>query len=53
MKTILITGATDGIGRETARQLLAQGHRVLLHGRTLERAQQTIQALDTPTAVPV
>ncbi|MDG4595340.1 MAG: SDR family oxidoreductase [Candidatus Contendobacter sp.] len=53
MKTILITGATDGIGRETARQLLAQGHRVLLHGRTLERAQQTIQALDTLTAVPV
>jgi NAD(P)-dependent dehydrogenase (short-subunit alcohol dehydrogenase family) len=42
MKTILITGATDGIGRETARQLLAQGFRVLVHGRTLEKAQRVV-----------
>ena len=45
MKTILIKGTTDGIGRETARQLLALGHRVLLHGRTRERAQQSLDAL--------
>jgi NAD(P)-dependent dehydrogenase (short-subunit alcohol dehydrogenase family) len=45
MKTILVTGATDGIGRETARQLLRQGHRVLLHGRSLEKAQRTIDSL--------
>ena len=32
-KTILLTGATDGIGLETAKMLLAQGHTVLLHGR--------------------
>lgn len=57
MKTILITGATDGIGRETARQLLARGHRVLLHGRSPSRAQQTLDALGAQTniqaAVPV
>ena len=32
MQTVLITGATDGIGRETARQLLDRGFRVLVHG---------------------
>lgn len=36
-KTILITGSTDGIGLLTARKLAAQGHSVLLHGRSLAK----------------
>ncbi|MGC0371978.1 MAG: hypothetical protein DGJ47_000681 [Rickettsiaceae bacterium] len=36
-KTILITGSTDGIGLETAKMLLKQGHHILLHGRNAEK----------------
>ena len=47
-KTILITGSTDGIGLETAKLLVSQGHTVLLHGRTptkLEDVEKTLSAL--------
>ena len=37
-----VATATDGIGRETARQLLNRGFRVLVHGRTLEKAQRVV-----------
>ena len=32
--TILITGASDGLGKEAARKLAAQGARLILHGRS-------------------
>lgn len=36
-KTILITGASDGIGAVAARTLTAKGHRLLLVGRSPEK----------------
>ncbi|HEX5782241.1 MAG TPA: SDR family NAD(P)-dependent oxidoreductase [Solirubrobacteraceae bacterium] len=38
MATILITGATDGLGRALAGELDARGHDVVVHGRSRERA---------------
>ena len=37
----LVTGSTDGIGKETARQLAALGATVLVHGRNAARCQAT------------
>jgi NAD(P)-dependent dehydrogenase (short-subunit alcohol dehydrogenase family) len=45
MTTVLVTGATDGIGRETARQLLARGLRVLVHGRDQAKAEHCARDL--------
>lgn len=45
MTTIAVTGATDGIGRATARRLLAAGHRVLVHARSEERGRPVVDAL--------
>ena len=37
---ILITGATDGIGLETARKLSSLGHEVIVHGRNQEKLKK-------------
>lgn len=44
-KTILITGATDGIGLQTAKAFVALGHRVLLHGRNAAKLNQVVRDL--------
>jgi NAD(P)-dependent dehydrogenase (short-subunit alcohol dehydrogenase family) len=38
MRRIFITGSTDGLGRNAAKQLLADGHQVVLHARSRARA---------------
>ncbi|MDF9797067.1 NAD(P)-dependent dehydrogenase (short-subunit alcohol dehydrogenase family) [Catalinimonas alkaloidigena] len=42
MKTIFITGSTDGIGKLTAIQLAKDGQHLLLHGRNSEKLQKTV-----------
>jgi len=39
---VAITGATAGIGRQTARQLVADGARVALGGRRTERLETLV-----------
>lgn len=48
-KTILITGATDGIGLQTAKILAAQGHRILLHGRNADKLRAAAQEIGGQT----
>jgi NAD(P)-dependent dehydrogenase (short-subunit alcohol dehydrogenase family) len=38
MSRVFITGSTDGLGYAAARDLLAEGHEVLLHARSQDRA---------------
>ena len=40
--TIFVTGATDGIGKQTALELARMGARLLIHGRKPDRAQSAV-----------
>jgi len=44
-KTILVTGSTDGIGRQTALELLRLGHRVIVHGRSPAKTAAAAEGL--------
>ncbi|MEN1786249.1 MAG: SDR family NAD(P)-dependent oxidoreductase [Bacteroidota bacterium] len=50
MKTILITGSTDGIGKLTALQLAKDGHHILIHGRHPKKVADTISAIKDQTS---
>ncbi|MFI3174974.1 MAG: SDR family NAD(P)-dependent oxidoreductase [Bacillota bacterium] len=45
IKTILLTGATDGIGLLTAEILATEGHALLLHGRNEEKLRAVKEKL--------
>ncbi|WP_461076884.1 SDR family NAD(P)-dependent oxidoreductase [Streptomyces deserti] len=47
MSTILITGATSGLGRYVAFELVRAGHVVLAHGRDAGRTERLVEELRT------
>lgn len=44
-KTVLITGSTDGIGKQTAFDLAHLGYNIIVHGRNEARVNQTLNDL--------
>ncbi|WP_433076766.1 SDR family NAD(P)-dependent oxidoreductase [Dactylosporangium sp. CA-052675] len=53
MRTIFVTGSVDGIGLRTAAQLVAAGHRVVLHARDEDRAAVAKAALPEAAGIAV
>ncbi|MDR3625213.1 MAG: SDR family oxidoreductase [Ignavibacteriaceae bacterium] len=48
-KTILISGSTDGIGKQTAFELADMGATILVHGRDLTKGRNTVKELTEKT----
>jgi len=44
-KIVLITGSTDGIGKQTALELAQKGATVLIHGRSLKRGRVIVDQI--------
>jgi NAD(P)-dependent dehydrogenase (short-subunit alcohol dehydrogenase family) len=42
---VFITGSADGLGKMAAELLIAEGHRVVLHGRSDRRAKEALDAV--------
>jgi retinol dehydrogenase 12 len=45
MLTVLVTGATNGIGLETARVLAGMGHSVIIHGRDARKGREAMEVV--------
>lgn len=48
-KIILITGSTDGIGKQTALELSSLGHKIIIHGRNEKRIAEAINEIERST----
>jgi len=48
-RIILVTGSTDGIGRQTAQKLARKGSVVLLHGRNPSKGQRVMEEISSVT----
>ena len=46
--TIVITGASDGIGKAAAKKLKCLGHNVIIVGRSIEKTEKTAKELGVP-----
>ena len=51
-KTILITGATDGLGKKVALDLASQKARVILHGRSREKGKTLVEEIRDTSGNP-
>ena len=45
MARVFITGSSDGLGQMAAKLLIDQGHRLVLHARNQQRAQEALSAV--------
>jgi NAD(P)-dependent dehydrogenase (short-subunit alcohol dehydrogenase family) len=50
---VFVTGSADSIGRQTARDLVAGGHRVILHARSAQRGEEALAAVPGAAGVAV
>lgn len=48
-QTVLITGSTDGLGKQVAKELAGKGATVLLHGRDAGRAEAAAHEIEEET----
>lgn len=46
-KTVLVTGSTDGMGRQLAIELAALGAQVIVHGRNAERGAEVVREIES------